>query len=165
MRTLLASALLLACSVPALAQEAYPAKLVGHAVVPAASFVEAPADAPVDLKTSGKFTTGKRVEAVGSVEGTSAGRPTGIKRMPDGTFWVLTDNGMGSKANSPDSMLYLNRYRIDWNTGTAERLETMFLADSDKKVPFRIANEGADTRYLTGADLDTEGFQPIGGKF
>lgn len=180
MRTLLSTAaLLVAWSVPALAQQAYPAKLGGHAVIPAATFVEAPADAPADLKTSGKFTTGARVEAVGSIEGISGGRPTGIKlpfkgqpiqghsgikRMADGTFWVLTDNGMGSKANSPDSMLYLNRYRIDWSTGGVERLETIFLADPDKKVPFRIANEATETRYLTGADLDTEAFQPIGDK-
>ena len=180
MRTLLSTAALhVACSAPALAQTAYPAKLGGHAVVPAATFVEAPADAPADLKTSGKFTTGARVEAVGSIEGLSGGRPTGIKlpfrgqpiqghsgikRMADGTFWVLTDNGMGSKANSPDSMLYLNRYRIDWSTGGVERLETVFLADPDKKVPFRIANEGTETRYLTGADFDPESFQPIGDK-
>ena len=62
-------------------------------------------------------------------------------------------------------MLYLNRYRMDWAKGTVERLETIFSRDPDKKVPFRIANEGTDKRYLTGADFDLESFQPIGDKF
>ena len=159
---------------PAHAQTAYPATLAGHAVLPAQSFVEAPADAPEDLKRSGKFTTGKRVETLGSVEGQSAGRPTGvsvpfqgqplqghsgIKVMEDGTFWILTDNGFGSKANSPDSMLYLNHYKVDFQNGQWQRARTVFLHDPDKKVPFRIVHEGATARYLTGSDFDTESFQ------
>src|SRR2546429_10029019 len=56
----------------------FPATLKGHAVLPAQSFIDAPADAPDDLKTSGKYTTGKRVDAVGSVMGKSYERPTGV---------------------------------------------------------------------------------------
>ena len=163
----------------ALAQQHFPATLAGHAVLPAQSFVDAPSDAPADLKVSGKFTTGKRVEALGTIEGTSGDRPTGvklpfkgqplqghsgIKSVGDGTFWVITDNGFGSKATSPDSMLYLNRHRIDWQSGSVQRLETVFLHDPDKKVPFRIANEATEKRYLTGSDFDIESFQPIGDK-
>jgi hypothetical protein len=85
--------------------------------------------------------------------------------MPDGSFWVLTDNGMGSRYNSADSMLYLNRHKIDWATGKIDRQETVFLHDPDKKVPFRILHEGTSKRYLTGADFDTEGFQIIGDTF
>lgn len=162
---------------PALADQAFPATLAGHAMIPAATYIAAPADAPADLKSAGKFTTGRRVEAQASVMGMSFERPTGIalplpgqpiqghsgiKTMPDGSFWVLTDNGSGSKANSPDSMLYLNHYRIDWATGTLARQATIFLHDPDKKVPFRITHEGTDKRYLTGSDFDTEGFQIIG---
>ena len=179
-RPLAAAPLLALLVAPAAASQQFPVNLAGHAVLPAESFIEAPADAPADLKVSGKFTTGVRVDAVGTVEGLSNGRPTGIKlpfrgqplqghsgikKMPDGTFWVLTDNGMGNKANSPDSMLYINRYRIDWENGTVERLETVFLSDPDKKVPFRIANEGTERRYLTGSDFDPESMQPIGDKF
>ena len=168
---------LLALSLPGHAQQAVPATLVGHAVLPAASFLPAPADAPADLKTSGKYTTAKRVDAVGTVMGKSYERETGIKlpfdgqprqghsgikTMPDGSFWILSDNGSGSKANSPDSMLYLNRYRLDWATGAWEPMETIFLHDPDRKVPFRIVHEGTDRRYLTGSDFDTEGFQIIG---
>ena len=164
-------------SSPVQAQTAYPATLAGHVVMPANSFIAAPMDAPVDLKVSGKFTTGVRVEALGTVEGLSAGRKTGvslpfngqplqghsgIKKMPDGSFWVLTDNGFGSKVNSPDAMLYLNRYSMDFKVGTMTRLETIFLHDPDKKVPFRIVHEGTKTRYLTGSDFDTESFQFAG---
>jgi hypothetical protein len=176
--SILAASLLLAS--PALAQQEFPAVLKGHAILPAETFIEAPADAPADLKVSGKYTTGVRVEALGSVMGRSAGRPTGlstpfkgqpvqghsgIKRMPDGSFWIITDNGFGSKANSPDSMLFLRRYTIDWDKGTFDAKETVFLHDPDKKVPFRIVHEGTDKRYLTGADFDLEGFQVINGKF
>lgn len=160
------------------AQTVFPATLAGHAVMPAKSFVAAPKDAPQDLQVSGKFTNGKRTEALGTVEGLSAGRPTGvsvpfkgqplqghsgIKKMADGTFWILTDNGFGAKANSPDSMLYLNRYKVDFKGGAMKRLETVFLHDPDKKVPFRIVHEGSKKRYLTGSDFDTESFQFAGG--
>ena len=90
---------------------------------------------------------------------------SGIKRMPDGTFWVLTDNGFGNKANSPDAMLFLNQYRLNFDKGTADRLATVFLHDPDKKIPFRIVHEGTAKRYLTGSDFDLESFQPIGDKF
>ena len=160
------------------AQTEFPSTLAGHALIPAQTYLPAPDDAPADLQISGKFTTGARVELLGSVEGKSANRPTGvsvpfrgqpvqghsgIKHMPDGSYWVLTDNGFGTKANSPDSMLYLNRYTIDWKSGALTRLQTIFLHDPDKKVPFRIVHEGTPKRYLTGSDFDTESFQFAGG--
>lgn len=161
-----------------LAQSAYLATLAGHAVLPAETYIAAPKDAPQDLQISGKFTTAKRVDKLASVEGFSAGRPTGvslpfkgqplqghsgIKRMADGSYWLLTDNGAGAKANSPDFMLYLNRYAVDFKTGKFNRLETVFLHDPDRKVPFRIVHEGSKQRYLTGSDFDTESFQMAGG--
>lgn len=169
---------LASAAVSAQAQTAYPATLAGHAVLPAQTFIAAPKDAPADLRVSGKFTTGQRVENIGAVEGLSAGRPTGvslpfkgqpvqghsgIKTMPDGSFWILTDNGAGSKANSPDFGLYLNQYKVDFKSGQFTRLKTVFLHDPDKKVPFRVVHEGTRQRYLTGADFDLEGFQFAGG--
>ena len=167
-----------AASVSSHAQTAYPATLAGHAVMPALTVIPAPKDAPADLQVSGKFTTGQSVEQIGSIEGQSAGRPTGvflpfkgqpaqghsgIKHMADGSYWVLTDNGAGSKANSPDFMLYLNQYKVDFKSGKLQRLRTVFLHDPDKKVPFRIVHEGTAKRYLTGSDFDTESFQFAGG--
>lgn len=152
----------------------FPATLAGHALLPANSFIATPANAPQDLQVSGKYTTGKRVEALASVPGLSNGRPTGIslpfkgqplqghsgiKVMKDGTVWLITDNGAGSKANSPDFMLYLNQYKVDYASGRFEHLKTIFLHDPDKKVPFRIVHEGTRERYLTGSDFDTESFQ------
>ena len=172
------AALLCATSSSALAQQPYPATLSGHAVLPALTLIAAPKDAPADLQTSGKFTTGSRVEKLASVEGKSVGRPTGIalpfkgqpvqghsgiKRMADGSYWVLTDNGAGSKANSPDFMLHLSHYQVDFQSGKFNRLKTVFLHDPDKRLPFRITQEGTKQRYLTGADLDPESFQFAGG--
>ena len=126
------AALVCAALAPAHAQQAFPATLTGHAVMPALTVIPAPADAPADLRHAGKFTTAQRVEKLGSVMGLSAGRPTGIslpfdgqpvqghsgiKRMADGSFWLLTDNGAGSKANSPDFMLHLSHYTVDFQSG------------------------------------------------
>ncbi|TKW77154.1 MAG: glycerophosphodiester phosphodiesterase, partial [Bradyrhizobium icense] len=175
-----ASVVLLTGAAFAQGEGEFPATLKGHAVLPAESFVDAPADAPADLKHPGKYTTGKRVDAVGSVMGKSYERPTGvslpfkgqplqghsgIKSIGNGEFWVITDNGMGSRYNSPDSMLYLNRYKIDWANGKVDRQQTVFLHDPDRKVPFRIVHEDSAKRYLTGADFDTEGFQIVGDTF
>ena len=178
----LAAGVLLACaavaSTSALAQSAYPATLAGHAVLPALTLIPAPKDAPADLQISGKFTQPQRVDTVGSVMGQSGGRDTGvslpfqgqplqghsgIKRMADGSFWLLTDNGAGAKANSPDFMLHLSHYAVDFQSGAFQRQKTIFLHDPDKKVPFRITHEGTEKRYLTGADFDPESFQFAGG--
>ena len=176
---------LLACTAaaPALAQERFPATLAGHASLPAFSMVVPPADAPRDLWVSGKFTGKARNEVPMSVEGdvgpAYGGHKTGISlpfigqpvqgmsglamnRDQDGSWFALTDNGFGSKANSPDAMLFFHRMQPDFATGRVARLETVFLRDPDRKVPFRIANEATDSRYLTGADFDPESIQAHG---
>jgi hypothetical protein len=169
----------------AMAQTKYPAVLEGHAVLPAMTLVPAPADAPPELQISGRYAgpPGKRVDTPESVPGISAlsdkdaPRPTGInlpfkgqpvqglsgiKNLKDGSFLTLTDNGFGSKANSPDAMLMFHIVKPDWKTGGVERVSTTFLHDPDRKVPFRIVNENTPVRYLTGSDFDIESIQPIG---
>ncbi len=164
---------------------AFPATLAGHAVLPAQTVLPAPDDAPVSLKTSGKYAgpNGRRETRPGMVQGTSFlsakdaprttgiglpfdGQPvqgfSGIKTGKEGRFWTLSDNGYGSKANSPDAMLMFHEIRPDWTRGTIERLKTVFLRDPDHKVPFHIVNEATKERYLTGADLDIESIQIIG---
>jgi hypothetical protein len=159
------------------AQTQFPAALAGHAKLPAATFVAAPSDAPESLKVSGKYTTpdARRREPPASVPGTSflsdrnapratglsvpfaAGQPvqgfSGIKTGKDGTFWVLTDNGFGNKRNSPDAMLMFHRVRVDWTRGSVDRVETIFLRDPDRIIPFHLVNEATRERYLTGSDL------------
>ncbi len=182
--TLLASAafILLGTVSADAAEKEFPAKLVSQAVLPANTIIAAPEDAPAHLKTSGKFTTPdrKRTDALGTVPGKDGVRATGlsmpfsgqamqgfsgIKAMDDGTFWSLSDNGFGSKANSSDSMLMLHHLKFDWDGGKVEALETVFLSDPDKKAPFPIVMEGSDKRYLTGADFDVESIQPTADGF
>ncbi len=182
-RSLFAAALLALLSSAAHAEETvFPATLSGQAILPAATFLKAPEDAPAYLKTSGKFTTADRLraEALGSVPGKDGKRSTGlslpfdgqpmqgfsgIRIQADGTAWTLSDNGFGSKLNSTDAMLMLHHLRLDWATGTVNRIETVFLTDPDRKAPFPIAMEGAATRYLTGADFDVESIQPVADGF
>ena len=177
------AALLLA--VPGLAQTKYPATLEGHAILPALTLVPPPADAPQDLQISGRYAgpPGQRVDTPESVPAMSAlsdkaaPRPTGlslplkgqpvqgmsgIKNLKDGTYLTITDNGFGSKANSPDAMLMFHVLKPDWKSGAVERVSTTFLHDPDRKVPFRIVNEYTPKRYLTGNDFDLESVQPIG---
>ncbi|EPL6454310.1 esterase-like activity of phytase family protein [Providencia rettgeri] len=170
--SLLAS--LISFSLSGFAQQEVPATLAGHSILPVDSTVPAPQNTPSDLQVSGKFTTGTRVDTLGKVEGKSADRPTGkhipikgqplqghsgIKRMADGTYWVLTDNGFGNKVNSPDSMLYVTQYDIDFKSGKTTPLKTVFFHDPDKIIPFHIINESTQERYLTGSDFDPESFQ------
>ncbi|QEE47326.1 esterase-like activity of phytase family protein [Rhizobium sp. WL3] len=163
-------------------EKIFPAKLVNHAILPANTIIAAPADAPDYLKTSGKFSTAdrKRADALGSVPGKDGVRLTGlslpfdgqplqgfsgIKRMEDGTFWSLSDNGFGSKNNSSDAMLMLHHLTFDWDAGAVTVEKTLFLSDPDKKAPFPIAMEGSDKRYLTGSDFDVESIQPMADGF
>jgi hypothetical protein len=163
-------------------EKAFPAKLVNQAVLPSNTIIPAPADAPAYLKTSGKFSTAdrKRADALGSVPGKDGVRLTGlslpfdgqplqgfsgIKAMPDGSFWSLSDNGFGSKTNSTDAMLMLHHLAFDWDAGSVKVEKTIFLTDPDKKAPFPIAMEGSDKRYLTGADFDVESIQPVADGF
>ncbi|MBZ9791866.1 esterase-like activity of phytase family protein [Rhizobium sp. 3T7] len=182
--TLLASVsfVLLVTGLAAAGQQEFPATLAGQAILPANTLVAAPADTPEFLKHSGKFTTAdrKRTEALGTVPGKDGARVTdlklpfdgqpiqgfsGIKTMPDGTFWTLSDNGFGSKANSSDAMLFLHQAKFDWQTGKVEVVKNLFLSDPSKKAPFPIVLEGAEKRYLTGADFDIESVQPVADGF
>ncbi|ATU92444.1 esterase-like activity of phytase family protein [Phyllobacterium zundukense] len=164
------------------AEQEFKAKLVSQAILPANTLVKAPDNAPEHLKTSGKFTTAdrKRADGLGTVPGKDGARLTnlsvpfdgqpvqgfsGIKAAGDGTYWSLSDNGFGSKLNSPDAMLMLHHLAFDWEKGTVTRKETIFLTDPDKKVPFPIVMEGSDSRYLTGSDLDVESIQPVADGF
>ena len=182
--TLLASVsfLFLIAGSAAADQQEFPAKLASQAILPANTLVAAPADAPEFLKHSGKFTTAdrKRTEALNSVPGKDGARVTdlklpfdgqpiqgfsGIKSMPDGTFWTLSDNGFGAKANSSDAMLSLHQVKFDWQAGKVDVVKNLFLSDPDKKAPFPIVLEGAENRYLTGADFDIESVQPVANGF
>ena len=122
------------------------ATLAGHALLPVKSAVSTPKDAPSDLQQGGtpaanaspNWAAWRQIRRSPDrprlpIDGQPLQGHSGIKHMPDGTYWVLTDNGFGSKANSPDAMLYLNHYKIDFKDGTVAPLKTIFLHDPDKK--------------------------------
>lgn len=180
MRQFLASVAFAALATSAAAEETFTAKLAGHAYLPALTLIAPPADAPRDAWVSGKFTGKTRNEApmsvMGDVGAAYGGHITGISlpfigqpvqgmsgfamnRASDGSIFTLTDNGFGTKANSPDALLFFHRMKPNFETGKVERLESVFLRDPDRKVPFRIAYEGTEGRYLTGADFDPESIQ------
>lgn len=179
---LLAATALLGLAGAAQADQRLEARLAGHAVLPAFTMTLPPADAPRDALVSGKFTGAAREERPSSISGTTGpgaeGRPTGISlpfigqpvqgfsgikpvQGEPGAYWVLTDNGFGSKKNSPDALLMFHKVRPDFRAGTVAVERTVFLSDPDRQVPFRIAYEGTEARYLTGADFDPESIQPI----
>jgi hypothetical protein len=168
------------------AQQQFPASLAGHGVLSALAItIEPPKDAPDSFAISGKYTgpEWRRTDAVGTIPGASYISPTsaprltgvsapfkgqpmqgfsGIKAMPDGTFWVMTDNGFGAKKDSADALLMFHQVKPDWKAGTVERLRTVFVRDPDRKIPFLIVSESTKERYLTGADLDIESMQFVG---
>lgn len=185
LRPLSLLAALVAVPLPGLAETAFPATLAGHAALPAFSLLAPPADAPRDLWISGKFTGPARNDVPMSVMGDTGPlhgkRTTGVRlpflgqplqglsgfamdRAGDGSIWVLTDNGFGAKLNSPDAALFFHRMTPDFATGTVTVAETVFLRDPDRRVPFRIANEATEARYLTGGDFDPESIQIVNGE-
>ena len=114
-------AVALVAPLDASAQQQFPATLAGHAVLPALAIaLDPPKDAPEAFAIAGKYTgpEWRRVDAIGTIPGTSyispqsaprrtgvstpfKGQPmqgfSGIKAMPDGTFWVMTDNGLAPR--------------------------------------------------------------------
>ena len=135
---------------PAHAQQAFPATLTGHAVMPALTVIPAPADAPGRPAPRWQVHHRPARGKLGSVMGLSVGRPTGIslplmasrcrghsgiKRMADGSFWLLTDNGAGSKANSPDFMLHLSHYTVDFQSGQFNRQRPSSCTTPTRRCP------------------------------
>ena len=78
------------------------------------------------------------------------------------TYLAMPDNGYGSKANSSDFILRVDRVRVDYETakggsGEVEVLDSVRLRDPDEKIPFPIVDEnGSGQRLLTGSDFDPE---------
>jgi hypothetical protein len=166
----------------AAAETRFEARLAGHAILPGATFVAPPADAPEYFRTSGRFTGSgnARVEQPGSTPSTSlpgyGDRPTGlalpfqgqpvqgfsgIKPAGDGSYWVTSDNGFGNRRNSADALLYVSRVRPNWQTGEVVIERSIALSDPNRVARFPIMTETTTTRYLTGQDFDIESIQPM----
>ena len=175
-------------ALPAAADTRFEARLAGHAILPAFTMAVPPADAPRDALVSGKFAGpgNLRIDRPGAVMGDTGpmhgSRPTGIAfpfigqpvqgfsgikpvAGEPGAYWLLTDNGFGNRRNSPDALLMFHKLRPDFRTGQVAIEQTTFLSDPHRRIPFRIAYEGTERRYLTGADFDLESIQPVEGGF
>jgi glycerophosphoryl diester phosphodiesterase len=130
------------------------ATLVGFASLPADTFAEGP-------------PTGADISANGRT-GPFAGPPvqgfSGVQFAPGGdgsNYWFLSDNGFGSKINSPDYLLRVYQVAPNWagsegGDGSVEIQGFVQLSDPSDLIPFDIQNEGTPERLLTGADFDPE---------
>jgi hypothetical protein len=82
LRAILASVALCALTASVHAEETFTAKLAGHAYLPAMTMIAPPADAPRDAWISGKFTGKSRNEkpmsVVGDVGAAYGSHPTGV---------------------------------------------------------------------------------------
>lgn len=131
------------------------AALVAFASLPADSFLPGP--------PSGLFrSNGVRGTAFDSqpAQGVSAMRPETGK---PGWWLCLSDNGYGTRTNSPDYLLRLYRLRPEWATGSGGggRVavgDFIQLSDPARLLPFRIVREDTAERWLTGGDFDPESF-------
>jgi hypothetical protein len=124
--------------------------LEARAVIPADTFAPGP--------VSGQFITGGfRAGPFPSqpVQGISAVLPA-----EPGSYWLMEDNGYGSKENSSDFLLRMYHVTPSWETaaggpGTVAIGPFVELHDPDRRIPWPIVNPNGD-RPLTGADFDIE---------
>lgn len=127
------------------------ARLEGFAVLPADTFAAGP-------------PAGEGISANGRT-GPFSGQPvqgfSGVQFADENSFWFLSDNGFGSKANSADYLLRI--YRVDPNFAGAENgdssveIESFIqLSDPNNLISFDIVNQATSDRLLTGADFDVE---------
>lgn len=84
---------------------------------------------------------------------------------PTNQFLMITDNGFGTKKNSPDAMLFFHILEADFSKNLLEPKSDVFLSDPNKRVPFLIVDESSKQRYLTGSDFKPESIQPVGDEF
>nr|WP_042342094.1 esterase-like activity of phytase family protein [Calothrix sp. PCC 7507] len=128
-------------------------ELVGYASFPADTYAEGP-------------KSGQGISANGRT-GPFPGQPiqgfSAVQFANNNSFYFQPDNGYGAKDNSADYLLRV--YRVDPSFKGAENgdasvkvLDYIQFSDPNKKVPFKITNEGTSDRLLTGADFDIESF-------
>ena len=146
--------------------------LTGFAVLPAETFIPGP--------TSGQFTGPRNgvtppFNGLQPVQGFSS-----IIPGAGGRYLAMSDNGFGSKANSPDALLYVHDLTIDFRTetggsGTVTVNTSTALSDPNSLITFPIVADQTfypggpndipvdaairDSRLLTGADFDIESFR------
>lgn len=147
--------ILSALALSAVLAQSVKTELVGFAVMPADTFAAGPASGQFNgngTKSDAPRFTGQPVQGF-----------SGIQFGENGSYWVMPDNGFGTKFNSIDYLLRLYNISLDAKTATggagAVKVNSFVqLSDPDKKVPFFIINEATSERNLTGYDFDIESF-------
>jgi hypothetical protein len=150
------------------------ATLVARAVLPADTFAPGPTSGQFILPANGREPPFVDLQPI---QGFS-----GILPDSDGTFMVITDNGYGSKTNSPDFVLRVYGITPDFRTanggsGTMNAKLLFSLRDPDGRIEFPIvadmefypSKRGSvlvdpairEQRLLTGADFDPESFRKV----
>jgi hypothetical protein len=143
------------------------AELIGRSVLPAETYRAGSAP-------SG-FFTGITTPIPAPFPGQPVQGFSGVHRNADGSYVVMSDNGFGAKANSPDFELRVHRIVPDFATGVTSVVSGGFgLSDPDRLIPWTIWRDGGCTaapslpagyscpapdRLLTGWDFDIESFQ------
>jgi hypothetical protein len=146
-RTMLASTLCAALVM----QSAAAAELLDRAVLPSESFSPGP--------TSGQYASGANGIVLPLINRQPVQGFSAVLRGPvKGTYLVMSDNGFGAKANSPDALLRVDAMKPNFRTGTVTPVNRFtgdelsdFTADSFftlrdpwKKVPWPIVADGAN---------------------
>lgn len=126
-------------------------ELVGYSAVPAGTFgVRVP---------SGRYLGSTPINGVTPpfpaqpIQGFSAVLP-----QANGTVLTMSDNGYGTKANSADFLLRVNRIRPHYGSHRSTVVGGFNLSDPHHRVPFPITRHD---RRLTGADFDIESFRRV----
>jgi len=132
-------------------QSASAAELLDRAVLPSESFSPGP--------TSGQYASGANGIVLPLINKQPVQGFSAVLRGPvKGTYLVMSDNGFGAKANSPDALLRVDAMKPDFRTGavtpvnrfTGDELDS-FTADSFftlrdpwKKIPWPTVADGAN---------------------
>lgn len=146
-RTMFATSLFAAFAI----QSVSAAELLDRAVLPASTFSTGP--------TSGQYASGANGNVLPLINKQPVQGFSAVLRGPvKGTYLVMSDNGFGNKANSPDALLRVTAVKPDFETGevkpvnryTGEELSEfspdsfITLRDPWKKVPWPIVADGVN---------------------
>jgi hypothetical protein len=132
------------------ASQVYAAELLHRAVLPSDTFATGP--------TSGQFATDGNGVATPFINRQPVQGFSAVLPGPDrGTFLVMSDNGFGNKANSPDALLRVDAVKPNFADGTVAPVNRLTgselseftsqsyftLSDPWHKVPFPIVADGS----------------------
>ena len=148
------------------------ATLVGFASLPPDTFLPGP--------TSGQFIAAANGRTPPFLDRQPVQGFSAVVSAGSGEFFVISDNGFGSKANSPDHLLHVYRIAPAFRgaaggEGTIRVVAHFVLRDPDRRLLFPIVAEAATypeskipvdpgirrDRLLTGADIDIESFRSM----